>query len=106
VKGVAVRYVILMVLGLLVLAVLSFLILKTSSTPTLSVTECRAKFVDICRRCMLTGWDESVEVTEYEDIVKPCSEYSELFEWWDNRCCGNGDECGWMKDDCKGMLGG
>lgn len=58
---------------------------------------------------MLTGWDQSVVVEEYESIVVPCSKHEELFEWHDNRCCGNNppdcDPCGCMKDDCKGMLG-
>ena len=111
-KGIAIRTILLMLIGLLVVVIVSYLVYKASGNPALSDTECRARFTQICTMCMNSGWNESVDLEEmnlYESVIVPCSKNAGLFYWSDNRCCGESccgpGTCGGMKWDCETLLG-
>jgi hypothetical protein len=105
-KGIAVRTMLLILIGMIVVGIMSYLIYRAATTKTLSVFECKAKLIDICRICENTGWDEKymLDIDDTEDdaygkIIKPCKEYPEFFYWHDNK------DCSYAKWDCGVLMG-
>ena len=105
-RGIAVRTILLISVGVVVVGVLSYLVYRAATTKTLSVYECKAKLMDICRMCENTGWDETftLEPEPFNSVIKPCSEYPEFFYWADNINCGDVDPHR-MKWDCNTLMG-
>ncbi len=115
-KGITTQTIILILIGVLVIGIMAYLIYRAATTKGLSMFECKAKLIDICRMCKNTGWDESymldiagTDDDPYAKIITPCSGYSEFFYWSDNCCCGSSccgcpGTCGNMPWDC-GVLG-
>jgi hypothetical protein len=105
-KGIAVRTILLILIGMIVVGIMAYLIYRATTTKTLSVYECKAKLIDICRICENTGWDENYQLTPepFNSVIKPCSEYPEFFYWDDNVNCGNVDPH-WTQNDCGVLMG-
>ena len=70
-KAVAIPYIIALVIGIIVLALLVYVFIKTSSSPALSFQECRSRWVEWCTLCKNTNWDEHFATPDY---VKECNE--------------------------------
>lgn len=115
-KGIAIETVILLLIGILVIGIMTYLIYKASANKTLSLYECKAKLMDICKICKNTNWDAIYLLNDlaipnnlYNTVITPCSTYSEFFYWSDNTCCGNNKPaeppCGRMQDDCTTLIG-
>jgi len=107
-KGIAIRTILLLFVGVIAVAILVYLIYTSSRTPSFTVAECRSKLIEICNICMNTGWDENFDLSSSQlDTVLECSGYAEFFNWDDNRCCGNScclaGTCGGMMGDCAGF---
>lgn len=114
IKGIAIQTVLLILIGVIVIGIMAYLVYKGATTKTLSVFECKAKLIDICRMCGNTNWDIGYPLDDTADslfktTIEPCSKYSEFFQWWDNKCCGDNPPlckpCGCMKGDCNTLMG-
>ncbi len=92
-KGIAIRTILLILIGVIVLGVFAYLIYKASRTKTLSVFECKAKLIDICRICKNVNWSEDYDIPS--DIITECSKYPEFFYWTGK------DTCDDTKVDCE-----
>jgi hypothetical protein len=113
-KGIATETTILILIGILVIAIMAYLIYKAATAKALSMYECKSKLMDICRMCKNTNWDASYNLTGgsndmFNTIITPCSKYGEFFYWVDNKCCGNDPplcaQCGCMENDCTSLMG-
>jgi len=102
-KGIAVRTILLLVVGVLTVGILVYLVYETSSTSGFTVSECRSELTNICNFCMNMDWKDIDLSANQKDIVSECSGYAEFFYWNNNQCCENTDPCGLMKNDCKAM---
>jgi len=115
-KGIATETTILILIGILVIAIMAYLIYKAATTKTLSMYQCKAKLMDVCRMCKNTNWNEDYDLDQgpsnmFDTVITPCSTYSEFFYWHDNHCCGetitppDAKNCGLMKTDCNHVMG-
>ena len=103
IKGIAVRTILLLVVGVLAVGILVYLIYEISSTRAFTVSECRSELTNICNFCMNLEW-RNVDLSSNQwYIVTNCSTYAEFFNWGDNRCCHRAAICGYMRNDCKAM---
>ena len=104
-KGIAIRTILLLVVGILVVGILVYLVYKSSSTVAFSVSECRSRLMTICDFCMNNDWDDDVDFSsEQFKTVSECKNYAEFFYWSDNTgCCDSVPLCGDSKGDCKHM---
>ena len=68
-KGIAIRTILLILVGTIVAGVLIYLVYSFSTNPTLSRTECIPIVTDWCTRCMISDWDVDVLTT---DRIKEC----------------------------------
>lgn len=103
-KGIAIRTVILILIGVIIVGVMAYLIYKTGSTEVLSIYECKAKLIDICRICKNTNWDGGYDLDSDADslastVITPCVGYDE-FSYWSGT-----DDCGDAKTDCNYTMG-
>ncbi len=55
-KGVAIPYIIALVIGLIVLVLVAYWIYRMFSTGAMSAEECKSKFIDWCTSCMNRRW--------------------------------------------------
>jgi len=94
-KGVAIPYIIGLLIAIIVLAVAVFLIyLYVIQKKPLSCSECGAKFAAWCSKCYLKSWEgtNTIMGTELEQCVKDCGYYSP-----------SNDDCKAAEEDCKGV---
>ena len=106
-KGVAVNYLILMILGLLILVIVAYLIFRTSPAKKLSIEECRTRLIGICTTCKTRGWpdwparnDPSwVDVNKkFYYVIDECSAMYDEFEAFKNA-----DGCNTLRDPCRSI---
>ena len=72
-KGLAIPYIIALVLGIIVLAVCAYLIYRAFSEGKLDCGGCKAKFTTWCSVCYLGDWDEDYELgDELSKCVAEC----------------------------------
>lgn len=57
-KGIAVTTLVLLIIGMVVIAIIGYLLYSTfiSTGPTMSLESCRAQVVSACSNCKLRGW--------------------------------------------------
>jgi hypothetical protein len=57
-KGLAVTQVVLLILGIVVLAIIGYLIYSTfiAGGPTVVEQQCKSKFISVCSNCKAAGW--------------------------------------------------
>ena len=94
-KGVAIPYVIGLLIAIIVLVVAVYLIyLYVIRGEPLSCMECQAKFTAWCSKCYLANWeiDNTIVGTELEQCVQECGHWSTP-----------NDDCSVAKDACKGV---
>jgi hypothetical protein len=63
-RGLAVPYIIALILGLIILAVAAYLIYKAVTGGELDCQECKAKFTTWCSMCYLANWEKDYELGE------------------------------------------
>lgn len=69
-KGVAVRTIILFLLGLLVLVIVAYMVYRVFYSPTIPLTECRTRWTYFCTECKVAGWSDNISVSkDLEDCV-------------------------------------
>jgi hypothetical protein len=90
-KGIAIQTILLLLVGILVVGILVYLVYRYStSSSTLSTTECLTKVTNWCTSCMVSGWDTSVSLSkDVQDCAKKIIG-SATANWDDNLNCGNG----------------
>jgi len=59
-KGIAIRTILLLLIGILVVSILTYLVYSYSTGSTLSEYECRGKMVSWCTGCSNAGWSSTV----------------------------------------------
>ena len=94
-KGVAIPYIVGLLIAMIVLAVAAFLIyLYVIQKKPLSCQECGAKFAAWCSECYLKGWEgtNTIVDTELGDCVEECGYYTP-----------SNNNCADAKDACKGV---
>ena len=55
-KGVAIHYIVALVIGMVVVVVVVYWVYKSFSSTVISAQECEAKFVDWCTLCLNNNW--------------------------------------------------
>ena len=74
--AIAVPYLIAIVIGVIILAVMIYLIFKSSSGgEKMSAEECRSRFVEWCSLCLNSGWKDFIRLPE--DLKSQCAEVME-----------------------------
>ena len=63
-KGVAVRTIILFLLGLLVLVIVAYMVYRVFYSPTIPITECRTRWTSYCTSCKVAGWPNANNVSQ------------------------------------------
>ena len=93
-KAIAIPYIIAIFLGIIVLALIVYLIYRTVSTPQIDCNACKAQFTSWCRLC----WSTCFSGNRIDDKLCDCL----------NKCgisCSTGDSCeaDSMKNGCKAV---
>ena len=72
-KGLAVPYIIAIILGIIILAICVYLIYKAISGDKIDCQECKARLTTWCSICYLSGWDKDYELgEELSECVNDC----------------------------------
>lgn len=96
-KGVAIPYIIGLLIAIIVLAVATFLLyLYVIQNKPLDCQECGANFAAWCSKCYLKSWEGTNNMDEkLRQCVNECGYWS---------CSGDGcNDCSAAQDDCKGV---
>lgn len=105
-KGLAIRTIILILLGVLVLVFLTYWFYKGSSPEALSFAECNAKWIRWCFTCKNAGWTGLTTPTE---LITECCEVLQknIPKSGDPTWCVGNTACnqGNMKSECKTLFG-
>jgi len=94
-KGVAIPYMVGLLIAIIVLAVATYLIfLYVIQKKPFSCAECGAKFSAWCSNCFLKGWEGSNTIvgTDLEECVKDCGYYTP-----------SNNDCSAAEEACKGV---
>jgi len=94
--AIGINTIILIVLALIVLAVMAYLILQASSTPTLDCNVCKAKFGEFCRIC----WSSHCSGYEIEKEVCECLNKCGLSCNWND---ANPPTCKDLNESCAAI---
>ncbi len=95
--AIAVPYIIALVIGLIILAVMVYLFLRASGSGKLSTEECRSRFIEWCGMCSNLRWSPSLSLPQ--NLVDDCRDvlYRHLsFNISEYGNCGEED----AKKDC------
>ncbi len=99
-KGIAIRTILLLVVGILVVGILVYLVYSYTSSGQLSVYECRVRLTELCTQCSnmdFKGFALDIRLTN------ECSKYGEFSGWSGiSNCAPGGDPTG-VKNLCKGL---
>ena len=109
-KGIATRSILLMLIGLLVVVIIAYLVYRVSSSPTLTLADCRSKLHDACLTCKTAGWGDwpnrydpdpqKREINKnFYDPIDECAKYSEFSAFKDMEHCSD------LKEPCKNVFG-
>ena len=63
-KAVAIPYLVALVIGLILLAILVFIFLRAATSPQLPAQECRSRFIDWCTMCKNVGWTDKLKLPD------------------------------------------
>jgi hypothetical protein len=99
-KGIAIPYLIALILGIIILAIATYLIYKTIKNGGLDCQDCRSKFVAWCSSCSLTNmgktsWSGGSKLSDLYDCVGECG-------FWTG-ASGTDQDCTGAQDVCKAM---
>ena len=91
-KGVAIPYIIALVIGIIVLVFVVYWVYRMFAGPGgLSKADCERKFIDWCRSCAIRDWPDEAIPT---DVSNCLSAYPEIAPTTCNNCNNvNKDEC-------------
>jgi hypothetical protein len=78
-KGVAVRHIVLLVLGIIVTAIIGYLLYSTfiATGPTVTLERCKGMIVSACSNCQLRGWPTS----DGCDFPADCADFADDIGW-------------------------
>jgi hypothetical protein len=68
-KGVAIPYIIAILIGIIVLVIAVFIFYKSSGGAILTSEQCKARFLTWCTNCVMTGWKANPIPTELKDCL-------------------------------------
>ena len=93
-KGVAIPYIVALVIGLIVVVIMIYLIYRFSGEEKWSAEKCRARFMDWCMMCKNIGWSDSNKLRLPSDLVNNCKDiFIKYFAFTLETNCGNSDWC-------------
>ena len=73
-KAVAIPYIVALVIGLIVIAFVVYWVYRTASTPTLSLQQCKSRYITWCSNCAQINWPDwycmPPGVWECKDILR------------------------------------
>jgi fluoride ion exporter CrcB/FEX len=103
-KGIAIETILLLLVGILVVGIITYLVYRYSTSSSLSVTDCRGSLSTICTMCSIqkdwTGNVWSVALSaDYKTTIKTCNDYNEFSSFLENSA-----SCADIKNQCK-LLG-
>jgi len=55
-KGIAIRTILYLLLGVLVVAILVYLVYTYTTGPSMDIQDCRSRVTNWCNSCMIAGW--------------------------------------------------
>jgi len=99
--AIAVPYLIAIVIGVIILAVMVYLIVKYVMSPRgLDATECRTRIIEWCIACRNANWPDDPNFLKFPEELRECGK--KYFGDWlgDNYWCANCGPGG-TADDCK-----
>ena len=97
-KGLAVPYIIALILGVIILAVAAYLVYKSVWGSKLDCQECKAKFTTWCSICYLADWDKEYNLGDLSECVDECG-------YWPGATAGKDCKTDSVeaKEACSGM---
>ena len=104
-KGIAIRSVLLLLIGFLVAGIIVYLVYKYASGSIISEGECNARLSEICILCKNSGWIGWPSRTNPVDapffqVIDDCSSYSKFSSF---ACGGTCESCTQLQNPCKGF---
>jgi len=101
-KGIAVQKIILLLLGIIVLAIIGYLLYTVFLGARISPEVCKAALVGACTQCKLSAWNANVKVSGKSCTDKLISEIIGLSTSAGSD--GNFDiQCSQIQGNCKGL---
>jgi len=73
-KGVAIPYIVALVIGLIIVVIMVYLIYRFSGEEKWDAEKCRAMFMDWCIMCKNIGWSDSDKLKLPSDLVINCKD--------------------------------
>ena len=112
-KGIAVRTILLLVIGIIVVAILTYLVYSYTRSTVISLSACRSKITGMCTRCIVAGCliygpfpldliqicGRTRASSEIFDPNTGCAQYDEYSGWNNVQNCWNVNMG--VKDLCK-----
>jgi len=100
-KGIAIRTILLLVVGILVVGMLVYLVFSYTTTGELSVYECRIRLTELCTQCSLKEFN-SFPLSS--TLTSECSKYGEFSSWSGiNNCEPPAPDEAKVENLCKGL---
>jgi len=96
-KGIAVRTILLLVIGILVAGILVYMVYRSFTGTTLSQEECRSRAISYCTLCYTSNWQSEIKAG-----AAACTADHFGTTWSDTSDCTDTI----VQEDCKAFIGG
>lgn len=86
-KGIAIRTILLLAVGVLVLGIIVYLFFRTTTGSTLSSTQCMSRVVSWCTICKLKGWSTPCTINGADPTKCEClGPGTNIYSNWTEKC--------------------
>ncbi|MEM5790455.1 MAG: hypothetical protein QXP77_00125 [Candidatus Aenigmatarchaeota archaeon] len=106
-KGVAIPYIVALVIGLIVIVIIVYLVYRFvigGGGGSASVETCRARFMDWCTMCRNIGWSDGNKLTLPQNLIDECKDVIAKHLGFYIDVCTSADWCNKYCDNRKTKL--
>jgi len=102
-KGVAIHYIVALVIGIIVVVIMVYLMYRYVSREKLSAEECRARFIEWCTNCRNLNWQYSDVIKLPQKIKDECRDIFSKYFGFTLECSdpNNPNPDNWCNDNCN-----
>ena len=104
-KGIAIRTILTLLLGVLVVGIVVYLVYSYTMGPQLSEQECRSRVITWCTGCSVAGWADGVGTIAADSDIESCIEkHFDMNDWSGLDCNDIYSGTSTVEDFCKAFI--